>query len=118
MQNVAITILNAPDNASQTGAAITCLNAVQGSFIPVCGDTTAAGTLKIQASNDFSANGFLGPFTPSAWADIPNATSTIASGVGPAIVIPQMAFQYIRAVYTSTGGGSTTIQVRASLFTA
>lgn len=115
MRNVPVQILSAADTGSQTGSSFETQQIYSGSFCPVFGDTSATGTVKIQGSNDIP----LGPvaqFTPTHWNDIPNATSTIAAGVGPAIVIPALNFQFIRAVFTSTGAGSTTIVVNASLY--
>lgn len=111
MRNAQVLILNGADTANATGSAIDVGQAVSASFVPVLGDLTANGTLKIQVSNDLVSNGQRNTFVPTNWSDIPNATSAIASGVGPAIVIGNMAFSYIRAVYTRSSGGSTTIQV-------
>lgn len=111
MRNSQQTILSAIDTASQTGAAIDVGQIVSASFVPSFGDVTAAGTVRIQCSNDAPNARYLDIFVPTNWADVPNATSTIVAGVGPAIVIPNMCFSYIRAVYTRTGGGSTTIVV-------
>lgn len=115
MRNFPVTILSAVDTASQTGAAFFVGQAVTGSFIPKFGDATAAGTVKIQGNNDKPV-GDPDLFTPSTagWADITGATSLVAAGVGPAIIIANMCFQYVRAVYTRTGGGTTTIVVGAT----
>lgn len=114
MRNVQKTILSANDDVSRTGSAINTGQWVSASFQPVFGDTDAAGTVKIQGSNDFFPAGTLGPEVPTNWADIPNATSTITAGVGPMIVIPNMAFQFVRAVFTSTAPGATTVRVLAN----
>jgi hypothetical protein len=111
MRNAQIQVLSAPDNASQTGSQFDVGQIASASFAPVFGDTSAAGTLKIQCSNDLTNGVARNQFVPTNWCDIPNATSTIASGVGPAIVIGNMCFSYIRAVYTRSGGGTTTIVV-------
>lgn len=115
MRNAQVTILNAVDTSSQTGAAVDVGQAVSASFVPSFGDVTAAGTVKIQCSNDAPNARYLDIFVPTNWADIPNATSTVVAGVGPAIVIPNMCFSYIRAVYTRTSGGSTTILVNMNI---
>lgn len=114
MRNVQKIILNDVDTATVTGGSINTGQWVSASFQPIFGDVTAAGTVKIQGSNDFSAGGTQMPITPTNWSDIPNATSVIASGVGSMILIPNMAFQWVRAVYTRTGGGSSTIIVNAN----
>lgn len=116
MNNTQITMFNSniSDSVSSIGNIIDVNQIVSASFVPVFGDVTAAGTIKLQVSNDIPTT-YRQLFVPTNWADIPNATSTISSGVGPAIVIGNMAFSYIRAVYTKTSGGSTTIQVYANV---
>ena len=116
-RNVPKQILSGADNADVTGSAFETQQVYSASFCPICSDDSAGGTVKIQGSND-SPVGANTQFTPSNWNDIPNATSTIASGVGPAIVIPVMNFQYIRAVYTASSGGGAddTIIVNADFF--
>jgi len=108
-----INILSAVNTGSATGSKIDVNQVVSASFTVVNGDATAAGTVKIQCSNEIVTNDDRAIFVPSAgsWVDIPNASSTIASGVGNAIVIPNMCFSYIRAVFTRSGGGSSTITV-------
>lgn len=115
MRFLPVQMLNVVDTASANGPAIDSNQAVSGSFAPVLGDVTAAGTVKIQCSNDNPNGQYRNTFTPTNWNDIPSATSTITSGVGPAIVLPNMAFGYIRAVFTSSSGGSSTIVVNATL---
>lgn len=114
MKNASVIILKQPNTASATGSAFNVGQIVSASFVPTMGDTAAAGTIKIQCSNDnpnVSGKGTqLGtPFIPANWADIPNATSSITAGVGSAIVIPNMCFYFIRAVYTSSIVGSSTV---------
>lgn len=112
MRNAQIQILNKGDDTNRTGDSFWVGQIVSASFTPVFGDTDAAGTLKIQCSNDIPV-GQPTLFVPSAgsWDDIPNATSAITAGKGPAIVIGSMCFAYIRAVYTSSNAGATTIKV-------
>jgi len=110
MRNSQVKILSAGDTSSQTGSSYFTGQLVSASFAPVFGDVTAAGTLKIQCSNDVPV-GAPQSFIPTNWSDIPNATSTIVAGVGPAIVIPNMCFGWIRAVYTRASGGSSTVVV-------
>lgn len=112
MRKVDVNILNDVDTATVTGGAIDSNQLVAASFQSVFGDVTAAGTVKIQGSNDICYDQYQPAiFTPPNWSDIPNATSTIALGVGPMILIPVMSFRWIRAVYTRTSGGTTTVNV-------
>ncbi len=100
---------------SLTGNAIYVAPAVAASFVAVFVDTGASGTIKIQASNAASKGDpqtFVPPIT--SWADIPNATSTIATGVGPAILLNAMCYQYIRVIFTRTAGSATAVNVYMS----
>lgn len=108
MRNVPVQILSGDDSADITGAPVFVGQAVAASFIPVFADTSATGSVKIRGSNEIPV-GDPGKYVPSAasFADVPNATSAIASGVGPAIVLTTMNFQYVRAVFTHSGGGTT-----------
>jgi len=119
MRNSQVTILSAPDTASQTSIAYDAGQMIAASFVAAFGDVTAVGTLQIQGSNDNpaisgyrqgAADGSV-HFVPTNWANIPNATSVVAAGVAPAILIPAMCFSYIRAVYTHSSGGSSTILI-------
>jgi hypothetical protein len=103
MRNAQIKILDADDSKTETGAAFWVGQVYSASFCPICGDAGANGTVKIQGSNDIPT-GAPAAFTPTNWNDITSATSAIASGVGPAIVITNLNFAYIRAVYTSSSG--------------
>lgn len=112
MKNSSVTILSGPSTGNITGIAYNVGQIVSASFVPASGaDATIAGTVKLQCSNDnpnsIGKGTQLGTaFVPTNWADIPNATSTIAAGAGPAIVVPNMCFFFIRAVFTRTGGTS------------
>ncbi|GAC1502082.1 MAG: hypothetical protein NVS1B10_06690 [Candidatus Saccharimonadales bacterium] len=108
MRDLCITILSASDATSQTGPAIDANQLVSASFQSIFGDVTAAGSVKLQASND----AVVAPALPTNWSDIPSATATVTAGVCPMIVIPNMTFRYIRAVFTQTTAGTTTVTVK------
>lgn len=116
MRNYPVQILNADNDDDATGAAIWVGQAAAASFTVVNGDTDAGGAVKIQGSNEIPVGNYQPQYIPSdeSFCNIPNATTTIAAGVGPAIILPTMNFQYIRAVFTSTNAGDTTIIVSAS----
>lgn len=113
MRNVCTNILSAVDTASQNGNVIDANQLISGSFMAYFGDITATGTFKIQASNDPCASG--GPtanlFVPVNWVDIPSASVAVASGASVLITIAQMNYRWIRAVYTRSAGGSSTVNV-------
>lgn len=107
-----INVLSGANTATITGSAINVQGGVMASFVPIMGDNGANGTVKIQASNDIVAVGG----APSNWVDITGATSSIASGVGPAIMLSYMCYAYIRVVYTKSSGGSSTISVNMNYY--
>lgn len=92
-------VLNAANAATnQTSAAIDSSFMVAVSLI-VTTTGTAAGDIKLQASNDVN--------NPTNFVDIPSATVAI-SGAGTVIIAKlDVAYQYIRAVYTVTSGTGT-----------
>src|SRR5579859_1322918 len=101
MRKVNSTVLSAVDTASQNGSQIDSNQLISASFQVVFGDATAAGTLKIQASNDICNDQYQpATFTVTNWTDIPNATATIASGASALITIYQLSYRWLRAVYT------------------
>lgn len=106
MRNTPVNILSAADNQNTNGTAINSNQLVSASFQAIFGDTQAAGTLKLQASNDYE----LSPsFSPSNWTDIPNQSASITSGVSALLTIASMSYQWIRAVYTTTATGAQTV---------
>lgn len=114
MRNVNCVVLSANDTASHNGAAVDSNQLVSASFQAIFGDSSANGTVKIQASNDiYNAryNYPEGTFTPTNWVDIPSATATVTSGASVIITITNMCYRWIRVVYTRSSGGSTTIIV-------
>lgn len=103
MRQAIVPVLSGAATGNVTGAAFDVNQAVSASFCASTADATAAGTFKVQCSADIITNGS----APSNWNDIPNATSVMAAGVAPAIVIGNMCFKYIRVVFTRTAGAST-----------
>ena len=93
--------------ATVTTAAIPSLNLFSCSA-QVTATGSAAGTLKIQASNDDIPNG-----PPVNFSDIPSATIAV-SGAGT-FLIPKtdLCYQYIRLVYTNSGTGTISVVLKA-----
>lgn len=116
MRNYPVRVLSGAGNVTTTGVAFFVGQAASASFTNTCATTGVAGVLKIQGSNE-SPVGDPKFYVPSSlsWNDITSATSTIAAGVGPAIVLQTMNFQYIRAVFTGSGT-SAAIAVDMSAF--
>lgn len=112
MRNLQATILSGASSGSVTGSAIDVGQTMSASFQVVTAAVDAAGTVKIQISNDNpGANGLAvqGSFVPTNWSDLTSATITVASGAGAPLVLPNMCFRWIRAIYTRSGGGSAAV---------
>lgn len=103
--------LSASDHAgAQSGVQLDSNQWFSASFHAYFGDSSAAGTLKLQASNDtFDILGAAGAVVN--WVDIPNLTATIASGATAILTLSVSCYRWLRVVYTPSGGGSTTITV-------
>jgi len=104
MKNMNNSILVAADNVSQNSAAVNANQLIRASWqFNFGGDVNAAGTLKIQVSNDtFTGIPTPGPFAPTNWSDLTGAAATISSGGTGMILLTELAYQWIRAVWTST----------------
>lgn len=73
---------------------------------------TPTGTIKLQASNDPETNdtmplGVPQPL-PTNWADIANSTFTLTASGDTMWNVSQVAYNYVRVVYTDTSGGTST----------
>lgn len=109
MKVVSTTILSA-NNATANSSALDTNQAVNLTFQGIFSDAAAAGSMKVQGSNDQPPQGRpSAAFTPTHWSDIPNATATVTSGAAPMIVLSNVACQYMRVVYTRSAGAGTII---------
>lgn len=108
MRNAQVSILSASDSITQTGSAIDVGQVVSASFHVYFDDSTAVGTFKLQASNQTGYRREI--FRPTEYVDIPNTSTNITGGASALITIANMAYSYIRAVYTPTGAVVQTIQ--------
>lgn len=112
MKYINNSILTASDAASATGSKVNMDDILYVSFQVVFGDASAAGTLKIQASNDECGSGNQpSSFVPTNWSDLSGVSVTATAGGVLLIPKTDVCYRWIRAVYTSTGAGSTTITV-------
>jgi len=71
-----------------------------------------AGAVKLQGSNDICAFGNVAAaFTPTTWVDIPSTmidgSGTVAAGAAVTLVLKQVPYAWIRAVWTPSGGAGT-----------
>ena len=113
MKYINYNVLSASDHATTSGSKIDTDQLWSVSFHAYFGDSTAAGTFKIQASNDLAPTHYTANsnFTVTNWVDVPSATASIASGVSGLVTITQLSYRWLRAVYTRSSGGSTTVVV-------
>lgn len=112
MRYVNTLILSAVDTASVIGPQIDMDAQICASFQVVFADATAAGTVKIQVSNDICTQGHLpSSFVVTNWSDLP--TASVTPTVGGVFLIPKidMSYRWIRAVYTRSSGGTSTVSV-------
>lgn len=98
--------------ATVNSVALDAENLYQCSAQIVC-TGSAAGTLKLQASNDIQLGQQPSTLTPTNWSDIPSATVTV-SGAG-SYLIPKtdICYQYVRLVYTNSGTGTISVNIKA-----
>ena len=112
MKYANINVLSASDATSQTSDKIDCNQILEASFHIYFGDSTAAGTIQIQASNDINNNNYEpANFTVTNWVNIPNASATVTAGGAQLITIDYVCYRWMRVVYTSSVPGTTTINV-------
>lgn len=112
MRQIPINILPSQTAANVSSAAISAENLFQISAQIAAVGAGAAGTMKLQASNDVNEN-FVVQFVPTNWSDIPSAT--IAVTAPGAFLIPktEICYQWVRVVYTNTGTGTISVVIKA-----
>ena len=109
MRNAPI-IQSASNATSQNLPAIYAAQLFAISVLAIQGDSSAGGTVKLQASNDFSNSANLqGGFTPVNWIDIPNTSQSVTSGGAVLIPYTQICYQWVRVVWTKSDAGTSTI---------
>ncbi len=115
MKNVNAEVLNISDAATVNGGKIDASQIYSATFHAIWTDSDAAGTVKIQASNDLCPPGNLpSSFTPTNWIDIPSASATITAAAGNQKLIaltPAVGYRWLRIVWTQTTPGSGLIKV-------
>lgn len=112
MRRVNKNVLSAGDSVNTNGNTIDTNQIISASFQARFGDSNAAGTIKLQASNDTTPEGYdaqQAGFEPSHWVDIPNQSASITSGASALLAVAQCAYRWMRAVYTSTATGVQTV---------
>jgi len=95
-------ISGADASANQTSEAFDSSYVMAGSVQAVATGVTAAGTLKVQASNDMPLPGR----APTNWSDVTGLSVAVAApGV---VLIPKfdVCYQWLRLVFTQSGGAN------------
>lgn len=111
MRQLNTNIIPVQSAATVTTAAINAANLFQVSAQITATGAGAAGTLKIQVSNDYTDD--TNPnFAPTNWSDLSGATVTV-SGAGVLLIPKQeICYQYIRLVYTNSGTGTISVMLK------
>lgn len=109
MKQEQIPIITVQTAASINSTAIPAMNLLSCSA-QLIGTGSAAGTMKLQASND---NPLSGGNVPTNWNDIPSATVSV-SGAG-SYLIPKtdICYEYVRVVYTNSGTGTIAVNFKS-----
>lgn len=81
-------------------------------------DAAAAGTLKIQGSNDVPADQVAPPaYVPTNWADIPTASASVTAGGTVVIEKFSLCYRWVRVTWTrSAGAGTFTARINTQGF--
>lgn len=106
MKKECFTLLNVPNTVGATSAKINAGQILNIAFQATASDTTLAGTIQIQASNDPTPSSFMEKtFTPSNWVNVASASISLATGQGGRVVLVNPCAQWLRAVFTVTTPG-------------
>ncbi len=106
MRPVNFPVWTAITNATTESAAIHAQFYTSASLQVWFSDNAAAGTIKFQGSNDKPTE--LSGVAPTHWNDLPSpASQVVASGATTLIPSVALDYEYIRVVWTRTGGGGT-----------
>lgn len=120
MQNPNGILINAVDDSADiTSGKLSTGQWVTASFMGYFSDTDAAGTLKIQYSNDPSRGVPDATFTPTNWADVPGtvATATVTSGGTVTVYLPvNFVGRWLRIFFDQSGGSGTCTVTYNGLF--
>lgn len=112
MRYVNVNILTADDSVDAFGIQIDANQLIQASFAVRFNDATATGTLQIQASNDPCPYGnTAAAFVVQNWDDLPNAQTEITQGSSSTFRLADLSYRWLRAVWRSTSGGTSTVIV-------
>lgn len=99
-------------NAAVTSAAIP-LKSIFMYSIGVVVAGTPTGVLKLQVSNDPETNDSIPLPPPTNWYDLANSSNTLSAAGNTFYNISDVAYNYVRIVYTDGSGGTSTATMSA-----
>ena len=103
-------VINGANAASSTQSnAIDASQLLQASAQVVC-SSTATGTVKFQASNDYGNS--VSYTVPTNWSDIPTMSVTLAGGTVYLIPKFDICYKWIRVAYIGGGTGTVTVSIK------
>lgn len=79
---------------------------------------TPTGNFRLQASNDPYPNPQPSQTYPINWTDVANSTFNVTEAGNVMWTVQLPGYNYVRAVYTDTSGGTSTATVTSSTFNA
>lgn len=98
--------LTSPANPSTTNGQVIDVSLIFSISAQLVATGSAAGSFKIQVSDDSGPDSYTDTFVPTNWSDLSGASVSVSgSGV---YLIPKvdLSYNYIRFVYVSTGTGT------------
>lgn len=116
MRTVTYAAIEGEPSTGLVSSSIPVDQATQVTVVVTVAGSTAAGTVSIEASNDDPSSAFpVGEFVPTNWVAVPNA-SVAVSGNGQYLVpIANLAYQFIRVVFTYTSGSGGVLVAQATI---
>ena len=116
MRTVTYAAIEAEPSSSLVSEAIPVTQSTQVTVVVTVTGSTGAGTVSLEASNDSGSTAFpIGEFVPTNWVAVPNASVAI-SGDGQYLVpVTNLAFQFLRVVFTRTSGSGGVLLAQATV---
>lgn len=117
MKPVNSIVLSGADTGSLNGSAIVADQLVSASFQAIFADTTVAGTIQVQASNDLPPAGNIpNSFVPTNWTNVASGSAAIVAGASVMVILPQICYRWMRVIFTETTPGTSTFKVEMFAF--
>lgn len=109
MRNTNFLLMSAVSNNGNKESAHIDAQQVYGcSFVATFSDNAAAGTMKIQGSNDPCGFGNIAEdFTPTNWVDVASGSVVVAAGATSTVEKIHINYRWLRVTWTRTGGAGT-----------